>query len=131
VVAFEPVPATRQRLRDNLRLNDTTNVRVEPAALSAQPGRAHMALLERQAGGNHLSSDRVGAGAEVEVSTGDDYWRRTGTAPDVVKVDIEGWEPQFVAGALEMLSARRPCCSSRSTAPPSSTTRTGSPAGRT
>ena len=46
---------------------------------------------------------------DVPTLTGDEFLASTGGAdPDVVKVDIEGHEPQFLAGAWGMFERRRP-----------------------
>lgn len=106
VVAFEPVPSTLERLRANLALNGVENVVVEPVGLGEAEGVARVEVLRDQAGGNRLVSG--GGGPQVRVTTADAYWRRTGRAPDVVKVDIEGYEPEFLRGAAAVLAAARP-----------------------
>lgn len=108
VVAFEPVPATVERLQHNIALNGVSNVVVVQAALSDSPGRAAMATLPASAGGNKMVRNGGSGTVEVDVRTGDDFWRAEGVTPDVIKVDIEGFEPEFVRGALDLISERRP-----------------------
>lgn len=111
VVAFEPVPASRARLERNLLTNATTNVTVEPVALSSRPGTAQMAVHSEAHGCDQIvesvREDPDADGIVVETVTGDDYADRTGD-PDVVKVDIEGHEPEFIDGAWRMFSRRKP-----------------------
>jgi FkbM family methyltransferase len=109
VVAFEPMPETFGRLQHNVALNGIDNVDLVNAALSDAPGRARMLAMPEGPGGNHLLRDGHDAGTvEVEVLTGDGYVDEHRAAPDVIKVDIEGFEPEFVRGSLRMIRTRRP-----------------------
>ena len=112
VVAFEPVPTTAARLRSNLARNKATNVEVRDCALGAQSGRTIMLSFPTEPGCNRIqASEELKPGAvplDVQISTADDQWRADGIGPDVVKVDIEGREPEFITGALGMLRACRP-----------------------
>jgi FkbM family methyltransferase len=85
VVAFEPDPNARRQLERNVALNDATNVRVSPVALSDRNGIARL--------GGGESEAMVGETGEFEVETMTlpDFVAREGR-PDVVKVDIEGGE---------------------------------------
>lgn len=107
VVAFEPVAATVERLQRNLALNDTSNVTVVNAALSDVPGDATMVTIAGGAGGNRLHRTGEHGDVSVRVITGDEYAASHG-APDVIKVDIEGFEPAFVRGAIGVIRDHRP-----------------------
>ena len=107
VVAFEPVAATFERLQRNLDLNDAHNVTVVNAAMSDAPGEATMATMPGGAGGNHLTRGGEHGDVSVRVTTGDEYYGGHG-APDVIKVDIEGFEPDFVRGAIGVIREHRP-----------------------
>ena len=107
VVAFEPVAATVERLERNLALNDASNVTVVNAALSDVPGEAVMVTMPGGAGGNHLLRSGELGDVAVRVTTGDEYAAGHG-APDVIKVDIEGFEPAFVRGAVGVIRKHRP-----------------------
>ena len=107
VVAFEPVAATVEHLQRNLDLNDAHNVTVVEAALSDAPGEGTMATMPGGAGGNHLTRGGEHSDVAVRVTTGDEYAGSHG-APDVIKVDIEGFEPDFVRGAVGVIREHRP-----------------------
>jgi FkbM family methyltransferase len=106
VVAFEPMPATVERLRANVELNRLDNVELVELALADEAGRTSMAVIAEASGGSHLVRNG-GGGLDVTATTGDLYMAEHG-APDVVKVDIESFEPEFVRGSFGMLQARRP-----------------------
>ncbi|CAM3548804.1 FkbM family methyltransferase [Nocardioides zeicaulis] len=112
VEAFEPVPATHQRLVDNVAANHVTNVRTHFVALSDSVGTARMAVHPDAHGCDQIGGIDLEPGVEsidVPTTTGEEFLRAHGGAdPDVVKVDIEGHEPQFLAGAWGMFERRRP-----------------------
>lgn len=112
VEAFEPVPATYQRLEGNVEANGATNVRTHFVALSDSVGTARMAIHPDAHGCDQIGGIEVGDGVEaieVPTMTGDGFLADHGGAdPDVVKVDIEGHEPQFLAGAWGMFERRCP-----------------------
>ena len=110
VDAFEPVPETHERLVGNVARNHLTNVTLHRVALSSRPGTARMAVHADAHGCDQIGEVEPGAVAiEVGTVTGDDFLAASPHGdPDVVKVDIEGHEPEFLAGAWEMFERRRP-----------------------
>lgn len=50
VVAFEPVPPTAKRLRENVRINRLTNVRIYEVALGDSEGQAEIGYTEEASG---------------------------------------------------------------------------------
>ncbi|GIG19831.1 hypothetical protein Cch01nite_05550 [Cellulomonas chitinilytica] len=107
VVAFEPVPESRARLSANLEKNHAENVTVEPVALSNHSGTARMTVHPEAHGCDQISLSPADDGVEVETATGDRFASRYGD-PDVIKVDIEGHEPEFLEGCWDMLERRKP-----------------------
>jgi FkbM family methyltransferase len=90
VHAFEPAP----RALRLLRANHWTNVTIHPVALTNHDGTT---FFEESASldVSHISS----SGIEVEARTLDSF----GLQPDVIKIDVEGFEPQVLAGAVQTL----------------------------
>lgn len=111
VVAFEPVPESRARLIKNLDINGVRNATVQAIALSDHAGEARMQVYEDGHGCDHLvrgdTHEVNPANLTVVTATGDEYASLSGD-PDIVKVDIEGHEPEFLRGSWEMLVRRRP-----------------------
>lgn len=110
VDAFEPVPETHERLSGNVARNGLTNVTLHRVALSDKPGTVSMAVHADAHGCDTIGEAEPGALAlEVDTMTGDDFLAASSHGePDVVKVDIEGHEPEFLAGAWGMFERRRP-----------------------
>ncbi len=110
VEAFEPVPDSHQRLIDNVAANQLTNVTTHFVALSSSTGTARMTVHPDahgcdQIGGTDADAETI----EVPTLTAEEFLATSGGRdPDIVKVDIEGHEPQFLAGAWSMFERRRP-----------------------
>ena len=106
--AFEPVPSTLGRLRENLRLNSVETVRIHEAAVGAEAGTVEFEIANDAM--NHMvqpSQARPNAAAAtVECVVLDDYL--DGNSYSLGKIDIEGAEPLAMQGARRMLEAANP-----------------------
>lgn len=107
VFAFEPVPACREALNANLELNGVTNVNVMPCALSNEAGEFTMVTDDQVAAGTHqIRKDQPQdqPTVQVTVKTGDAVLAEPGvTPPNVMKIDIEGFEYDALRGMHELL----------------------------
>jgi len=110
VEAFEPVPDSFRRLEQNVAANAMDNVTTHFVALSDTTGTARMAVHADAHGCDQIGEvDDDAEAIDVPTLTGDEFLASTGGAdPDVVKVDIEGHEPQFLDGAWGMFERRAP-----------------------
>lgn len=112
VVSFEPVPESYARLTGNLQLNGVENVTVENLALSNRSGEASMRVHADAHGCDTLEVSAAAADSQaVSVTTmrGDEYAARSPHGfPDVIKIDVEGHEPEFFEGVWDQLTERRP-----------------------
>lgn len=108
VFAIEANPNTLPILQHNLALNNATNVEVFGIAVSDQPGEA--LLFENwnvNRGGASLLSQDGEQGIEVKVETLDRLFAPE-TSLHVVKIDVEGLEPQVITGGREWFSTQKP-----------------------
>lgn len=118
VIAFEPVSEYRERLFENIRLNDFGNVQVIPVALGEQEGA--LPIYDQQGsftdGTRHeglptlfASESRHQAREVVPVKRLDDVLQELGVSGvDVIKLDIEGAEWIALRGAVSTLASNRP-----------------------
>lgn len=112
ITAFEPNPKLHALLTANIRANGFRHVTPEPVALSDRGGLLPFYLnqsdmsasLERGFEASHTGVVRVPA------DTLDGYLARRGASAGrlLLKVDVEGHEPAFFAGAAGTLRDRRP-----------------------
>jgi FkbM family methyltransferase len=109
VIAFEPSPEAGRRLAQNVAINGFDNVTVIEAAAGAQAGNGWLVNAEAMVWGS-LETD-VGAttsGDPAVVITTIDEAAADLPAPNVVKMDIEGAEPDALRGMTGVLREHRP-----------------------
>lgn len=103
VLSFEPNPTAFAKLGTNVMLNGRANVELLNMAAGSAPGELHMT----DNGADVLNHVVTGGGAgtiAVLVDTLDAVCRRQGAWPKLIKMDVEGHEPQVLEGALECLA---------------------------
>jgi FkbM family methyltransferase len=110
VLAFEPQPNVVAKLRENLALNNLTNVEVLPYALSDQNGTALFYFPEsgQESLGGFRQNGRFQSREASEVRTArlDDVLDELGNPHiSLIKMDAEGAELQIINGAERLLSS--------------------------
>ncbi len=116
VVAFEPARSAAEVMRDHLRLNGVQDrVDVVEAVVDERSGTtefwelgatAASSVVEAAARVGERFSDHAAVRVERTGVSIDDFCRRRGVFPDVVKIDVEGAEGRVVRGAREFLARR-------------------------
>jgi FkbM family methyltransferase len=110
VVAFEPHPGSAERITANTALNPGVEVELVAAAAGEEPGSAFLETGGPGTDWHHLGGGQEGdaEGVEVPVTTIDDVCAERGIERiSILKMDVEGYEPQALAGAERMLSEGR------------------------
>ena len=111
VVAFEPMPLNFRILKENIHFNKLTNVCAYDFALGDEQGiRTLYSKMDPGWGGSSfLRGERPGeTNLEVEVFPGDLLWsEREFPFPDIIKIDVEGFEMSVLRGLKRVLSERR------------------------
>ena len=116
IFSFEPAQKTYERLLRNLRRNALANVVAEHRAMGKQAGMVRLAVDPKSSAISRIALDHEGEerGRTFEVvpcTTIDDFCAERGIeALDFVKIDVEGAEPQVLAGAAGMLGRRAIRC---------------------
>lgn len=106
VYAFEPNPDNVARIREQLEIRHARNVELIASAVAAEEGQA--TLFVKPMDGHHSLGD-IGASEtigtlEVPVTTLDAFCRERGVERvGLLKIDVEGFEPDVLAGASGLL----------------------------
>lgn len=107
VVAFEPWAESCQRIRE--RLPDCPWLKVENVALGEVDGTGVL-IAGAESTENHLATEadvanRAAGTASVAIFRGDTLRHRLGHVPNVIKVDVEGFEVEVLAGIDQLLGS--------------------------
>lgn len=108
VYAFEPSPATFQRLRGNVELNTAA---VTPVNAGAWKHEGRLRLTEKGSHSSIIDDDAEvdGPVSDIALLRLDDFAYRDGHRPATfVKIDIEGNAASCLAGARELLRRSHP-----------------------
>jgi len=113
VHCFEPLPANVEQIRYNARLNNFENIEVHSVALAQSDSTASFRVSERPTFGalsdSPMSVDKQVATIEVAVRRLDSLLEQESLpGPNLIKLDIEGSEVDFLAGAEQTIRRFRP-----------------------
>lgn len=105
VYAFEPNARIRNRLKRNVELNDLRQITVRPEAITGESGVVR--LIEPQGSGNdglaYVGASGSAEGVEVRAVRLDEISELSSRVPQLIKVDVEGGEPEVFRGAAGLL----------------------------
>ncbi len=115
---FEPQPATFRHLQQNIAANRAgDHVKAVNAAVGAAAGQCELTISEQSSMGvvttsaGRLLDSRnrpmVTHSITVPMITLDEYARRENLWPDLIKVDVEGYESEVLRGAPRCLARAR------------------------
>lgn len=111
VFAFEPNPGTFAVLQEHVHLNQVPQVRPQPLAVGAEASTAVLqGMGSDDVGKCSLRSDSSATPvASVQVSTVDDFCReQVLSRVDLIKIDVEGFEPEALMGARGTIETHWP-----------------------
>jgi FkbM family methyltransferase len=104
VISIEPVPQTFSKLRANLRANDIVD-KVTPHNIGVARQEGTLRFTADQDTMNHVIKDEAWKGPSIEVPVSTLDAILVGRAPTLIKIDVEGWESEVLAGAASTLSS--------------------------
>jgi len=108
IVAFEPGKKMRQYLEQNLRLNNVADVFVESFALSDRSGQAEFVVDAGQSSLVQHEKNILQPREFVSLTTIDHYCSSHSFEPDLLILDLEGYEVKALKGAEEYIRLKGP-----------------------
>lgn len=108
VYAFEPLPEMAENLRRAARLNSFDRLEVVEAAVGNRGGRVEFARRANSFVGSVAREDESGSYRVASVALDDVVCGEGFLPPDVLKIDVEGYEYPVLAGARRVLSEHQP-----------------------
>jgi len=107
VIAYEPNAGNHARLIENISLNRLTNVQVRKFGVGAALGVGTLHYDPAMAGGGTLGPNGIATMSQsIEITTLDhDIAAASLPPPDLIKIDIEGWELEALEGMRATLDA--------------------------
>ncbi|MCA9288087.1 MAG: FkbM family methyltransferase [Phycisphaerales bacterium] len=112
VLAFEPNPVVYERLAWHIDRNGATNITPSRVALARRPGTATLRLASENPGAGSLADLpwARGRGEQFEcvVDRGDARLAHLPDAPMLIKIDVEGFEREVLAGLSRTIRQRSP-----------------------
>jgi FkbM family methyltransferase len=117
VVIYEPNPASRLRLEENLALNGFTNVTVRPVGIGEKNEELELVFDPLMAGGASASTkiaEQIRSSArklrveKISIVPLDNEVAGGMLVPDFVKIDVEGMELGVLKGMRKVLQSQHP-----------------------
>jgi FkbM family methyltransferase len=102
VVSIEPVPQTFNKLCANLRVNNIVD-KVAPHNIGLGRTQATLRFTADQDTTNHVIEDEAWSGPSIQVPVLALDTVLNGSSPVLIKIDVEGWESEVLAGASATL----------------------------
>lgn len=101
VIAFEPVADFRECFSKNVK---NSNYTMYPVALGRNESFIEMNIVQGNTGHSHIDQTSIGKGT-IPLKTLDSF---NFTDVDMIKIDVEGFEEEILAGALKTIELNKP-----------------------
>lgn len=111
VHAFEPHPQTLQNAINNIKLNPFTNIRFHNIGFGDRPSKLKLSEVNSANPGMNriIDGDHDFPFVEIDIDTIDNFTTRNSIAKiDFIKIDVEGFEYNVIAGGEKSLRKDHP-----------------------
>ncbi|MFH1130787.1 MAG: FkbM family methyltransferase [Pseudomonadota bacterium] len=108
-IAYEPVPNLSQAMESLFQKNNCADrVMIQNCAIGHREGELDLYLQEDYGFVQICPSDQTCKTVKVKVTTVDEECARFGIYPDVLKIDVEGYEYEVLCGSERLLKNNKP-----------------------
>lgn len=110
VHAFEPDPYTFEKLVHHITTNNIQNICIHPFGLGDADGAFTLERNAQHSGGNRINAKASGSAdsVEVKIQNGDQIVTSGNFKPDLIKIDVEGFELHVLKGLENTIRKYRP-----------------------
>lgn len=108
VVAFEPISKLIKQIRESLDANQISNVTLHSYALGDRNSTEKIYIRDNNIGGSSITPFiEKGEGEIIETKIGDELMQDL-IRIDMMKIDVEGYEPEVFVGLKDTILNKRP-----------------------
>ena len=108
IIGFEPVKATYEIAQNTLKLNNIQNAKIEQIGLGAKEEDIEICIFPEQPEYSSIECRKSTNKETVKIRTLDSYVKENNLQVGLIKVDVEGFEPHFLKGAINTLKEQKP-----------------------
>jgi FkbM family methyltransferase len=110
IISFEPNPTPRLKFEKNVELNHINNIEIIPAGASSESGKLDLFVPAVNTGEGSFAisehEEREGQIISCPIVVADDVL--AGLNPALIKIDVEGFEPNVIEGLRSTISNTKP-----------------------
>jgi FkbM family methyltransferase len=108
--SFEPSRILRDRLASTVQINNIKNVEIINLALGEKEGTTSLYYNPKQSGLSSIVSHEENGflKEEIKITTLDKFSKQFSSKISFIKIDTEGYEPQVLRGAKELIKKDKP-----------------------
>jgi FkbM family methyltransferase len=107
VYAIEPVPHNMKLLEDSIRLNNCGNIETFRLAMGQSDGIAKLYLSDHPNWSSFYRPRKVTGQIDIQINSVDSFLQGK-RPPDVIRMDVEGYEYEILMGMSDLLASGRP-----------------------
>jgi FkbM family methyltransferase len=110
IYSFEPSKKLYHKLASTIKINNLQNVTLVNIALGESEESTTLHYNPKQSGLSSIISDFEGnsLSEEIKITTLDNFSKKLSGRVSFIKIDTEGYEPQVLRGAKELIKRDRP-----------------------
>ena len=108
IIAFEPVSSVWEKAMKTVELNNIKDVKIEKFALGDREEETKINITPDKSDWGTMLVRDTGDCETIKSRKLDDYVRENNLKVGLIKVDIEGFEPKFLEGAIETIKEQKP-----------------------